>query len=156
MGSTAVWISVAIVLFVLGSLFGLRVNPREKALGQLREQVRKQGMTPRLLAMPDWVRASGPLARDHHGLVAFYHVLVPQGALPLVQASVVDGRLQVQHGPMDWQGQGLNWPGAYAVEQQANSIGVYWNEQPHTDPAQLADGQAQLQALAQQFGASFS
>ncbi|MFO1416468.1 MAG: ammonium transporter, partial [Acinetobacter sp.] len=31
MSNIGIWITVAIVLFVLGSIFGLRVSPREKA-----------------------------------------------------------------------------------------------------------------------------
>ena len=43
MSNIGIWITVAIVLFVLGSIFGLRVSPREKALGLMRDQARKMG-----------------------------------------------------------------------------------------------------------------
>jgi hypothetical protein len=49
MSNVGIWITVAIVLFVLGSIFGLRVSPREKALGMMRDQARKMGLHPRLI-----------------------------------------------------------------------------------------------------------
>ena len=52
MSNIGIWITVAIVLFVLGSIFGLRVSPREKALGMMRDQARKMGLHPRLIAAP--------------------------------------------------------------------------------------------------------
>ena len=41
MDNVGIWVTVVIVIFVLGSIFGLRVNPREKALGIMREKARK-------------------------------------------------------------------------------------------------------------------
>ena len=37
MENTGIWVALAIIIFVLGSIFGLRVSPREKALGLMRE-----------------------------------------------------------------------------------------------------------------------
>ncbi len=50
MENTGIWITVFIVVFVLGSIFGLRVNPREKALGIMRDKARKMSLHPRLVA----------------------------------------------------------------------------------------------------------
>ena len=56
MEHTGIWVAVIIVVFVLGSIFGLRVSPREKALGLMREKARKMGLHPRLVAAPDWTK----------------------------------------------------------------------------------------------------
>ncbi|MFW1812938.1 ammonium transporter, partial [Acinetobacter ursingii] len=37
------WVTIIIVVFVLGSIFGLRVSPREKSLGLMRYKARKMG-----------------------------------------------------------------------------------------------------------------
>ena len=46
------WVAIIIVVFVLGSIFGLRVSPREKALGLMRDKARKIGLHPRLVPAP--------------------------------------------------------------------------------------------------------
>lgn len=153
MSSTAIWIIVAIVLFILGNLFGLRLNPREKALGQLREQARKLGLQPRLVPMPDWVRQAHPDARAHSGLVAYYHLIVPNGQLPWIQATVTAGQLHLQRGHLEWQGHSFVLDGAYAIELQANSAGVYWDESRDLSGQHLTALRDQLLALAQQAAA---
>ena len=40
MENTGIWVAVVIIVFVLGSILGLRVSPREKALGIMREKAR--------------------------------------------------------------------------------------------------------------------
>ena len=54
MENTGIWVIGFIILFVLGSILGLRVSPREKALGMMREKARKMGLHPRLVADRDW------------------------------------------------------------------------------------------------------
>jgi uncharacterized membrane protein len=63
MSNVGIWITVAIVLFVLGSIFGLRVSPREKALGLMRDQARKMGLHPRLIVAPEWTKI--PMASEN-------------------------------------------------------------------------------------------
>ncbi len=151
MNSTAIWIIVAICLFVLGNLFGLRLNPREKALGQLRERARKLGLQPRLVPLPDWVAPAWPTAArpaNRRPMVAFYHLILPQGTLPHIQALVQQGQLQVQHGPHTLQDLLVSLPGAYAVELQANSAGLYWDEEADLHGTHLQELQSQLKDLA--------
>ena len=47
MENTGIWVVGFIILFILGSIFGLRVSPREKALGEMRDKARKMGLHPR-------------------------------------------------------------------------------------------------------------
>lgn len=136
MSSTAFWVIGLIILFLIGSITGLRLNPREKALGQLRERARKMGLHPRLIAAPDWIdhrRTNG----ERGGMVAFYHVIVPQGQLPLVQAKIQDQQIQVVRGDMRYNGQPFTPTGILAVEMQANSLGVYWDEEADLHGAHL-------------------
>ena len=128
MSSTAFWVIGLIILFLIGSVTGLRLNPREKALGQLRERARKMGLHPRLIAAPDWIdhrRTNG----ERGGMVAFYHVIIPQGQLPLVQAKIQDQQIQVVRGDTRYNRYPFTMAGMLAVEMQANSIGVYWDEE---------------------------
>lgn len=136
MSSTAFWVIGLIILFLIGSITGLRLNPREKALGQLRERARKMGLHPRLIAAPDWIdhqRTNG----ERGGMVAFYHVIVPQAQLPLVQAKIQDQQIQVVRGDTRYTGRPFALLGMLAVEMQANSLGVYWDEEADLHGTQL-------------------
>ena len=76
MENTGIWVIGFIILFVLGSILGLRVSPREKALGMMREKARKMGLHPRLVAAPDWTKI--PMASSSRAsMVAYYSVLIP-------------------------------------------------------------------------------
>ena len=97
MENTGIWVALAIIIFVLGSIFGLRVSPREKALGLMREKARKMGLHPRLVAAPDWTKI--PMATESRAsMVAYYSVLIPEARLPLMRARVVDQQLELVHG----------------------------------------------------------
>lgn len=79
------WITIIIVVFVLGSILGLRVNPREKALGIMRDKARKMGLHPRLIVAPEWTNI--PKATESRAsMVAYYSVLLPDAKLPLMRA----------------------------------------------------------------------
>ena len=73
MENAGLWITILIVVFVLGSIFGLRVSPREKALGEMRDKARKMGLHPRLVAAPDWTKV--PKATESRAsMVAYYSI----------------------------------------------------------------------------------
>jgi len=44
MENVGIWVAIVIIVFVFGSIVGLRVSPREKALGLMREKARKIGL----------------------------------------------------------------------------------------------------------------
>jgi len=97
MENTGIWVIGFIILFVLGSILGLRVSPREKALGMMREKARKMGLHPRLVAAPDWTKI--PMASSSRAsMVAYYSVLIPDARLPLMRARVEDQQLKVVQG----------------------------------------------------------
>jgi hypothetical protein len=148
MSNVGIWITVAIVLFVLGSIFGLRVSPREKALGLMRDQARKMGLHPRLIVAPEWTKI--PMASEKRAsMVAYYSVLIPDARLALMRARVVDGKLQVVQGDQKFNDLPIALTGVYAIDMQANCVGLYWDEETDLRATQLEAMKAYLHELAQ-------
>ncbi len=148
MENTGIWITVFIVLFVLGSIFGLRVSPREKALGLMRERARKMALHPRLVAAPDWTKI--PMASSSRAsMVAYYSVLIPDARLPLMRARVEDQQLKVVQGNDKFNALPIALKGIYAIDMQANCVGLYWDEESDLRATQLDDIKTYLQSLAE-------
>ncbi|OTG96242.1 ammonium transporter [Acinetobacter sp. ANC 3832] len=147
MEHTGVWVAVIIVIFVLGSIFGLRVSPREKALGLMREKARKMSLHPRLIAAPDWTKI--PMAtEDRASMVAYYSVLIPEARLPLMRARVEDQKLILVQGDEKFKDFPIALKGIYAIDMQANCVGLYWDEESDLRATQLDDMKAFLLSLA--------
>ena len=148
MSHIGIWITVAIVLFVLGSIFGLRVNPREKALGMMRDRARKMGLHPRLVAAPEWTKV--PMATEKRAsMVAYYSILIPEGHFALMRARVVDGKLQLVQGNQKFNDFPIALMGVYAIDMQANCVGLYWDEETDLKATQLEQMKTYLHELAQ-------
>ena len=148
MSNVGIWITVAIVLFVLGSIFGLRVSPREKALGMMRDQARKMGLHPRLIVAPDWTKI--PKATESRAsMVAYYSVIIPEGRLLLMRAIVEDEKLKVIHGDEKFNNLPITLKGIYAIDMQANCVGIYWDEEADLRATQLDEMKAFLHSLAE-------
>ena len=149
MDQTAFWVIALIILFVLGSIFGLKVSPREKALGMLRDRARKMSLHPRLVPAPAWTQI--PQASETRAsIVAYYSILVPEGKFPLLRAVVEDQKLNVKSGDSKFNGQTLALKGIYAIDMQANCVGVYWDEATDYHGEQLEAMKQYLSDLAQQ------
>ena len=148
MEHTGLWVALIIIVFVLGSIFGLRVSPREKALGLMREKARKMGLHPRLVAAPDWTKV--PMATESRAsMVAYYSVLIPDARLPLMRFRVEDQKLQVIQGDEKFKDFPIALKGIYAIDMQANCIGMYWDEASDLRATQLEDMKAYLLKLAE-------
>jgi hypothetical protein len=147
MENTGIWVVVFIVLFVLGSIFGLRVSPRERALGEMRDKARKMALHPRLVAAPEWTKIQ-KATEDRASMVAYYSVLIPEARLPLMRARVVDNKLELVHGDDKFKDLPIALKGIYAIDMQANCVGVYWDEESDLRATQLDEIKAQLHALA--------
>ncbi|WP_122901039.1 ammonium transporter [Acinetobacter sp. B51(2017)] len=148
MDNVGIWVVVLIVVFVCGSIFGLRVSPREKALGEMREKARKIGLHPRLVAAPDWTKV--PMATENRAsMVAYYSILIPDARLHLMRARVVDQKLELVHGDQKFQGLAVALKGIYAIDMQANCVGLYWDEESDLKATQLDEMKALLESLAQ-------
>jgi len=148
MENTGIWVAVVIIVFVLGSIFGLRVSPRERALGMMREKARKMGLHPRLVVAPDWTKV--PMATEKRAsMVAYYSVLIPDARLPLMRARVVDQKLELVQGDDKFKDFPIALKGIYAIDMQANCVGMYWDEEADLRATQLDDIKALLHALAE-------
>ena len=148
MENTGIWVIGFIILFVLGSILGLRVSPREKALGMMREKARKMGLHPRLVAAPDWTKI--PMASSSRAsMVAYYSVLIPDARLPLMRARVEDQKLKVVQGDDKFNVLPIALKGIYAIDMQANCVGLYWDEESDLRATQLDDIKTYLQSLAE-------
>ena len=148
MENTGIWVVGFIILFVLGSILGLRVSPREKALGMMREKARKMGLHPRLVAAPDWTKI--PMASSSRAsMVAYYSVLIPDARLPLMRARVEDQKLKVVQGNEKFNALPIALKGIYAIDMQANCVGLYWDEESDLRATQLDDIKTYLQSLAE-------
>ncbi|MGL6033463.1 MAG: ammonium transporter [Acinetobacter johnsonii] len=142
------WVAIIIVVFVLGSIFGLRVSPREKALGLMRDKARKMGLHPRLVAAPEWTKI--PKATENRAsMVAYYSVLIPEARLALKRARVVDNQLNVVAGDTKFNHSTIALKGIYAIDMQANCVGVYWDEESDLKATQLDEMKAYLLKLAE-------
>ena len=148
MENTGIWVAVAIIIFVMGSIFGLRVSPREKALGLMREKARKMGLHPRLVVAPDWTKI--PKATESRAsMVAYYSVLIADARLPLMRALVTDQKLELLHGDEKFQDLPIALKGIYAIDMQANCVGIYWDEEADLRATQLDEMKAFLHSLAE-------
>lgn len=148
MENTGIWVAVAIIIFVMGSIFGLRVSPREKALGLMREKARKMGLHPRLVVAPDWTKI--PKATESRAsMVAYYSVLIADARLPLMRALVKDQKLELLHGDDKFQDLPIALKGIYAIDMQANCVGIYWDEEADLRATQLDEMKAFLHGLAE-------
>ena len=148
MENTGIWVIGFIILFVLGSILGLRVSPREKALGMMREKARKMGLHPRLVAAPDWTKI--PMASSSRAsMVAYYSVLIPDARLPLMRARVEDQQLKVVQGNDKFNALPIALKGIYAIDMQANCVGLYWDEESDLRATQLDDIKTYLQSLTE-------
>jgi hypothetical protein len=149
MSASAYWIIGFIVVFILGSILGLRVSPREKALGEMRDRARKMGLHPRLMPAPAWINHTS-LSGKPGGMVAFYSILLPEARMPLTQALVNAQKLQIKTGNLQFNGQFIDLKGIYALEMQANCAGLYWDEDADLHGEQLEKMKNTLMSFAQQ------
>ena len=148
MEHTGLWVAIFIGVFLLGSIFGLRVSPREKALGMMREKARKMGLNPRLVAAPNWTGV--PMATENRAsMVAYYSVLMPDTRLPLMRAKVEDQKLKLIQGDEKFNDFPIALKGIYAIDMQANYVGIYWDEESDLKASQLEDMKAYLLHLAE-------
>lgn len=151
MSNTGFWIIVVVIVFMFSTFMSVRVSPREKALGEMRDRARKLGFLPRLIAAPEWIRHKTSAGKPG-GMVAYYSVVLPQATHAHMQARVIDGRLKVEKGLIVLQDVALDaqLKGIQALEVQSNSAGFYWDEEVDVRGEQLETMKLVLVDLAGQ------
>lgn len=154
-----IWIVVAIVLFVLGSMMALKPSGIDIRLDTLRMSGRKLGLNPKLVACPDWV--IGKDGEYGRGMIGQYGLVLEGVKLPLTRYQVIDGQwrplttssagnsdaklrdgsnIQNKDSSFALDKVALDLPETIepyikALATQANSILVYWEDITYVRPA---------------------
>lgn len=84
------WVAIAIVLFVLGSMMALKPSGIDQRLDKLRMTARCLQLNPKLVACPDWVR--GKNNEYGRGMLGQYGMVFDNVQLPLTRYRVIDGQ----------------------------------------------------------------
>ncbi len=88
-------------------------------------------------------------SENRASMVAYYSVLIPDARLPLMRALVVDDKLELVYGDDKFKDLPITLKGIYAIDMQANCVGLYWNEESDLRATQLDDMKAFLHSLAE-------
>lgn len=81
-------------------------------------------------------------------MVAYYSLIIPNAQLNLLRAINRNGYWQVVSGASEIDHQRIELQGVYALDRQANSIGVYWDEHADLAGTQLEKLKQYLHSLA--------
>ncbi len=92
-----IWIAIAIVLFVLGSMMALKPSGIDQRLDKLRMTARRLQLNPKLVACPDWVR--GKDNEYGRGMMGQYGIVLDNVQLPSTRYQVIDGEWRPDNGP---------------------------------------------------------
>ncbi len=84
-----IWIAIAIVLFVLGSMMALKPSGIDQRLDKLRMTARRLQLNPKLVACPDWVR--GKDGEYGRGMMGQYGIVLDNVQMPLARYRVIEG-----------------------------------------------------------------
>lgn len=156
------WITVAIVLFVAGSVMGLKPNARERFLDELRMAARRLGLQSKLVACPSWlVGKGGNVATDKgKGMIAQYGLVIEGGTMQPCDYQIIDGEWRPYTGnhpanfALDKRPVGLPpsiTTGAQGLSAKANFICLYWHENIELGrPANLENREKDLITLKTQ------
>ena len=84
------WIAIAIVLFVLGSMMALKPSGIDQRLDKLRMTARRLQLNPKLVTCPDWVK--GKDNEYGRGMLGQYCLVLDDMQLPHTRYQVIDGQ----------------------------------------------------------------
>ena len=84
------WIAIAIVLFVLGSMMALKPSGIDQRLDKLRMTARRLQLNPKLVTCPDWVK--GKDNEYGRGMMGQYCLILENTNLPFTRYQVIDGQ----------------------------------------------------------------
>ena len=172
------WIAVAIVLFVFGSMMALKPSGIDQRLDRLRMAARRLELNPKLVACPDWVRG-----RDNEygrGMLGQYGLVLDNVQMPYSRYQAIEGQWRPDTSLVDSTAGSASFyldkvalalpatiePFVKALLIKANSIVIYWEDiayvRPATNPnyksfeieADLSVLKSQLQQWALQMQAS--
>lgn len=146
------WITIIIVLFVVGSIMSLKPSGIEQRVDKVRMTARKLGLNPKLEACPEWLR--GKDNEFGKGMMAKYGIVIDDYKMPHVRYTHIDGLWhplavkELNENGTNNNGQPLNLslaksplelPSAIAnlvtgLEAKANGIVIYWQDVDYVRP----------------------
>lgn len=132
-----IWITVIIVLFILGSIFGLRPSARERFSDNLRTLARRLELHPKIVPCPDWLTLDGDPTHNGKGMVAQYGLVIEHTTLPACDYQIINGEFRPYTGkhsanfaldkkPVDFPPSIA--PNVLGLSAKANFIYIYWRE----------------------------
>ena len=147
------WIAIAIVLFVFGSMMALKPSGIDQRLDRLRMTARRLGLNPKLVACPDWVRG-----RDNEygrGMLGQYGLVLDNVQMPHSRYQAIEGqwRPDVSDKVSNQITSNQNVPASFYLDKvalalppsiepfvkalliKANSIVIYWEDIAYVRPA---------------------
>ena len=146
------WIAIAIVLFVLGSMMALKPSGIDQRLDRLRMAARKLQLNPKLVACPDWVTG-----RDNEqgcGMLGQYGLVLDNVQMPHSRYKAIDGQWRPDTSVVDNSQTGTQTtsasfhldkvalalppsiePFVKALLIKANSIVIYWEDVAYVRPS---------------------
>ncbi|WP_352338514.1 hypothetical protein [Psychrobacter sp. 16-MNA-CIBAN-0192] len=147
------WIAIAIVLFVFGSMMALKPSGIDQRLDRLRMTARRLGLNPKLVACPDWVRG-----RDNEygrGMLGQYGLVLDNVQMPHSRYQAIEGqwRPDVSDKDSNQITSNQNAPASFYLDKvplalppsiepfvkalliKANSIVIYWEDIAYVRPA---------------------
>lgn len=133
--STGLIITLIIILFIVGTIMGLRPSAKENRLDRLRTTARKLELHPKLIPAPDWI--TGNAGERGKGMVAQYGVVIPDVQLMPCEYQIIDGKWRplTQHYPANFglDNMPVDFPPSIApyvkgLIFKANFAGIYWQE----------------------------
>lgn len=133
------WITLIIVLFIAGSVMGIKPNARDRFLDELRMTARRLGLAPKLVACPSWLVGKGGNAASDKGkgMIAQYGLVLEGATMQPCDYQIIDG---------EWRPYTGNYPANFALDKlrvdlpasmlggaqglsaKANFICLYWHE----------------------------
>lgn len=130
-----IWITVAIVLFIVGSVMALKPSARDVRLDRLRMTARKVSLEPKLVACPNWIL--GKNQEFGKGMIAQYGVILDNISLAPCDYQIIDNQ---------WRPCEKQFPANFALDKhpidlpdsirhnakglsfKANFVCLYWDE----------------------------
>lgn len=88
--NTGLIITIIIIIFIVGSIMGLKPSARDTRLDRLRMTARKIGLQPKLVACPNWI-SRDEATNNGKGMIAQYGIIIDHATLTPCDYQIIDG-----------------------------------------------------------------
>lgn len=87
-----IWIAIITVIFLVGTIMGLRPSAKENRLDKLRTLARKLELNPKIVQTPDWISLDDDPTRNGKGMIAQYGVVNSDVQLTPCDYQIIEGK----------------------------------------------------------------